>query len=163
MASSFFLDIFINSISAQEENDQEIISLKSNPVINSGSFPVGIDINPITNKLYVANEFSNTISVVDIQKSRVEANIETGDSPYDVDVNPFSNRIYASNRDSDTISVIDGFTNKELTSIRVGDSPLGIGINLGRGWIYVANIDSNTITVIDAIDNHIIKVLPLLQ
>ena len=159
LACLLFFSIFVINISAQEGSEQNVISPKSNPIINSGSFPIGIDINPITNKLYVANQFSNTISVIDTDKSKVEKNIDVGNSPYDVDVNPFSNRIYASNRDSDTISVIDGFTNKELTRIRVGDSPLGIGINLGRGWIYVANLDSKTITVIDAIDNHIIKSL----
>jgi YVTN family beta-propeller protein len=159
LACLIFFSIFVINISAQEGSEQKVISLKSKPIINSGSFPVGIDINPITNKLYVANQFSNTISVIDIDKSKVEKNIDVGNSPYDVDVNPFSNRIYASNRDSDTISVIDGFTNKELTNISVGDSPLGIGINLGRGWVYVANLDSKTITVIDAINNHIIKTL----
>ena len=159
LACLLFFSIFVINISAQEGSEQNVISPKSNPIINSGSFPIGIDINPITNKLYVANQFSNTISVIDIDKSKVEKNIDVENSPYDVDVNPFSNRIYASNRESDTISVIDGFTNKELTNISVGDSPLGIGINLGRGWIYVANLDSNTITVIDAIDNHIIKSL----
>jgi len=157
LACLLFFSIFVINISAQEGSEQNVISPKSNPIINSGSFPIGIDINPITNKLYVANQFSNTISVIDIDKSKVEKNIDVENSPYDVDVNPFSNRIYASNRESDTISVIDGFTNKELTNISVGDSPLGIGSNLGRGWVYVANLDSNTITVIDAIDNHIIK------
>jgi YVTN family beta-propeller protein len=157
LASVFFFSIYVICISAQD--DQKVISQKSNPIINSGSFPIGIDINPITNKLYVANQFSNTISVIDIDKSKVEKNIDVGDSPYDVDVNPLSNRIYTSNRDSDSISVIDGFTNKVLTKITVGDSPLGIGINLGRGWVYVANLDSSTITVIDAIDNHVIKSL----
>jgi YVTN family beta-propeller protein len=157
--ASVLFSTFVIGISAQEEDDQNVISVKSNPIINSGSFPVGIDINPITNKLYVANQFSNTISVIDIDKSKVEKNIDVRDSPYDLDVNPFSNRIYTSNRESDTISVIDGFTNKELTNIPVGDSPLGIGINLGGGWIYVANLDSKTITVIDAIENRPIKSL----
>lgn len=156
---TLFFSILVNYISAQEENDQNIISLKSNPIISSGSFPIGIDINPISNKLYVANQFSNTISVIDIEKSEVETNIDVGNSPYDVDVNPFSNRIYTSNRDSDSISVIDGFNNKELTKISVDDSPLGIGINLATSWIYVANLNSKTITVIDAIDNQVIKTL----
>ncbi len=152
---TFFFGILVNCISALEENDQNVISLKSNPIISSGSFPIGIDINPITNKLYVANQFSNTISVIDIDKSKVETNIDVGDSPYDVDVNPFANRIYSSNRDSDSISVIDGFTNRELTNIPVGDFPLGIGINLATSYIYVANYESKTISVIDAIDNHV--------
>ncbi|CAN5461589.1 hypothetical protein BH18THE1_BH18THE1_06260 [soil metagenome] len=148
-----FFTIFVVGISAQEE--EKVISLKSNPIINSGSFPVGIDINPITNKLYVANQFSNTISVIDTEKSEVEANIDVGNSPYDVDVNPFSNRIYASNRESNTVSVIDGFTNKVLTELLVGNSPVGIGINLATNWIYVANFDSKTISKIDPIDNKV--------
>lgn len=156
MSIILFFTTFVAGISAQEER---VISLKSNPIISSGSFPIGIDINPITNKLYVANQFSNTISVIDIEKSIVEKNIEVGNSPYDIDVNPFSNRIYSSNRDSNSISVIDGFTNNELTEIPVGKSPLGIGVNLATSWIYVANFNSGTITVIDAIDNHIIKSL----
>jgi YVTN family beta-propeller protein len=156
---TLFFSTLVNYISAQEENDQNVISLKSNPIISSGSFPIGIDINPISNKLYVANQFSNTISVIDIEKSEVEKNIDVGNSPYDVDVNPFSNRIYTSNRDSDTISVIDGFNNKQLTKISVDDSPLGIGINLATSWIYVANFNSKTISVIDAIENQVIKTL----
>ncbi|HXW11783.1 MAG TPA: hypothetical protein VD694_03405, partial [Nitrososphaeraceae archaeon] len=59
-----FFTLFIIGIYAQDENNENVISLKSSPVINSGSFPIGIDINPITNKLYVANQFSNTISVI---------------------------------------------------------------------------------------------------
>ena len=156
LAIVFLFSIFVIVIYAQEENDdQDVISLKSNPIIPSGSFPVGIDINPITNKLYVANQFSNTISVIDTDKSKVEANIDVGNSPYDVEINPFSNRIYASNRESNTISVIDGFTNKELTKIPVGNSPVGIGINLATNWIYVANLDSKTISKIDPIENKV--------
>jgi len=155
LAITFFFSISVNCITAQDENDEKVISFESNPVINSGSFPVGIDINPITNKLYVANQFSNTISVIDVEKSKVEANIDVGESPYDVDVNPFSNRIYSSNRESNTVSVIDGFTNKELTQIPVGDSPVGIGTNLAANWVYVANMDSKTISVIDPIINKV--------
>jgi YVTN family beta-propeller protein len=159
LATVFFLCICVTGISAQNLGDQKVISTKSSPIINSGSFPIGIENDPITNKLYVANQFSNTISVIDIEKSNVETNIDVGNSPYDVDVNPFSNRIYASNRESNTLSVIDGFTHKELTHIRVGDSPLGIGINLATSWLYVANLNSKTITVIDAIENRVIKSL----
>jgi len=156
LAIVFLFSIFVIVINAQEENDdQNVISLKSDPIIPSGSFPVGIDINPITNKLYVANQFSNTISVIDTEKSKVEANIDVGNSPYDVEINPFSNRIYASNRESNTISVIDGFTNKELTEIPVGNSPVGLGINLATNWIYVANLDSKTISKIDPIENKV--------
>jgi DNA-binding beta-propeller fold protein YncE len=36
------------------------------------TYPVGITINPSTEKVYVANEFSNTVSVIDIPTLKVE-------------------------------------------------------------------------------------------
>ena len=159
LVSLLSFSLLIINVSAQERNDQKALSLRSTPIINSGTFPIGIDVNPITDKLYVANQFSNTISVIDIDKSKIETSIEVGSSPYDVEVNPFLNRIYSSNRDSNTISVIDGFTNKALANIEVGDSPLGIGINLATSMLYVANFDSHTISVIDSIDNHVVKTI----
>lgn len=153
----FILFFLTNNISAQEP--QKPISMQSKPIIHAGSFPIGIDINPVSGKIYVANEYSNTISVIDIEKSEVETNIEVDDLPYDLDINPFTNRVYSSIRGTDIISVIDGFTNREITTLPVGNTPVGLGINLANDVLYVANMNSKTITVIDLIENEVLKTL----
>jgi YVTN family beta-propeller protein len=49
--------------------------------IDVDTYPIGISINPSTKKIYVANEFSNTVSVVDIPTLNVEKTISVENFP----------------------------------------------------------------------------------
>jgi YVTN family beta-propeller protein len=104
----------------------------SNPVdgILVNSFPVDLAINPVTDKLYVTNEFSHTVSVVDTITDEVVGTIPVGLVPYGLDIDPIVNRIYVTNIDSDTVSVIDGSTDKVVSEISSVSNPVGITINL---------------------------------
>ena len=124
---------------------------------NTGSYPTGITINPFTNKIYVANQFSNTISVFDAKTDKLKQTIETGIFPYSIDTNLFNNRIYVTNRGSDNVSVIDGSTDTIIDKINVGKSPVQVAVDPSNNWIYVANLESNSISVIDGITNKVIK------
>jgi len=124
---------------------------------NTGSYPIGITINPFTNKIYVANQFSNTISVFDAKTDKLKQTIETGNFPYSIDTNLFNNRIYVTNRGSDNVSVIDGSTDTIIDKINVGKAPVQVAVDPSNNWIYVANFDSNSISVIDGITNKVIK------
>src|SRR5918993_958479 len=140
-----------------------IYSQKDEPVISEsigkeflpvGSYPVGIGINSVTNKLYVANQFSNTITVLDGNTNNIESTIQVDNFPYDLEVNPYNNRIYVTNRGSNTVSVIDGSTNQRLSNINVGESPVGISINPSENRIYVTNLGKNSsLSIIDGISN----------
>jgi DNA-binding beta-propeller fold protein YncE len=59
-----------NSISDSSETSTTNKGLSRESSLESGidvdTYPVGITLNPSTKKVYVANEFSNTVSVVDI-------------------------------------------------------------------------------------------------
>jgi YVTN family beta-propeller protein len=127
--------------------------------INSGirvnSYPIGVAVNPSTNKIYVANEFSNTVSIIDGSTDKVDATIKVGSFPYGIDVNPLNNRIYTSNRGSGTVSVIDGSTNIQIANTSVGKSPIGVAVNPSTSLIYVINIESNTVSIIDGITNNV--------
>ncbi len=121
-----------------------------------GTYPIGVAVNPVTRKIYVTNEFSNTLSVISGSGNTVESTIMVGHFPYGVAINPFNSRIYVTNRGSNTVSVIDGSTNTKLDNITVQQSPVGIAIDPASDWIYVTNIDSNTVSVIDGITDKII-------
>ena len=121
-----------------------------------GTYPIGVALNPVTRKIYVTNEFSNTLSVISGSGNTVESTIMVGHFPYGVAINPFNSRIYVTNRGSNTVSVIDGSTNTKLDNITVQQSPVGIAIDPASDWIYVTNIDSNTVSVIDGITDKII-------
>jgi len=148
-----------NLLDDNSNQDSQPLSTSSKPIIQVGSFPVGIDINSISDKIYVANQFSNIISIIDPEKAKVITDIEVENSPYGIDINPFTNRVYVTNRGSDTVSIIDGFTNKQLKTIKVDNSPLNLAVNLANNLLYVTNINSQTVTVIDTIENKVIKTL----
>ena len=78
--------------------------------ITVGKQPTGltIDITEGSNKLYVANHDSNSISVIDTRSNQVINNIASvGDSPVGIAINSISNKLYVSNIASNTVSVID--------------------------------------------------------
>ncbi|NOJ29938.1 MAG: hypothetical protein DA328_07210 [Nitrososphaeraceae archaeon] len=161
---SLFSLLLMDVTFAQNQVDNKIqyhqpLSDKSKPIIKVGSLPVGIDIDTISGKIYVANQFSNIISIIDPKKADVIGNIEVENSPYGIDVNPLTNRVYVTNRVSDTVSIIDGFTNKQLSTVNVGDSPLNLAVNIATNLLYVTNINSQTVSVIDTIENKVINTL----
>src|ERR1043166_1374824 len=134
----------------------------NNPsAIDVGSYPVGIRMNPITNKIYVANQYSNTISVIDGSNDQVISTIKVESFPYDLDVNPFNNRIYVSDFGDNIVVVIDGSTNKVIGSIPVGDRPSGINVNIRQNLLYVANYLSNTVSIVNGTNYKLIKNIPV--
>lgn len=127
--------------------------------IDVNTFPVGIAVNPNTKKAYVANEYSNTVSVLDTETDKVQDIINVGIFPYGIDINPLNNRVYVTNRGSNTVSVIDGSIDSKLADIAVGKSPVGIIVNPSANWIYVTNLDDGTVSVIDGITNEVIDTI----
>ena len=126
--------------------------------IDVDTFPVGIAVNPNAKKVYVANEYSNTVSVLSTEPEKVQDRISVGVFPYSIDTNPLNNRVYVTNRGSNTVSVIDGSIDTKLTDITVGKSPVGIAVNPSANWIYVTNLEG-TMSVIDGISNEVINTI----
>jgi YVTN family beta-propeller protein len=134
--------------------------------INVGNSPNGVSVNPNTNKAYVANNYDNTVSVIDGGTNKVvatlpgteipPAGITVGNSPQDVSVNPDTNKAYVANYDDNTVSVIDGRTNKVLSTINVGNTPYGVSVNPDTNMAYVANRNNGTVSVINGETNSVI-------
>ena len=129
--------------------------------IQVGDYPSEVVVNPDTNRIYVANFWSNTTSVIDGTTNEVIKQIPVGDNPTAVAVNPDTNRIYVANFWSNTTSVIDGTTNEVIKEIPVGLNPMGVTVNPETNRIYVANNWSNTTSVIDGTTNEVIKEIPV--
>jgi YVTN family beta-propeller protein len=127
--------------------------------IDVNTFPIGVAVNPSTSKVYVVNEYSNTVSVIDTNTDTVKSTISLGNFPYGIDINPLNNRIYVTNRGSNTVSVLDGSVDTKLHDVNVGKSPVGIAVNPSANWIYVTNLDDGTMSVIDGITNEIIDTI----
>jgi YVTN family beta-propeller protein len=115
--------------------------------------------NPTTNRVYVANEGSDSVSVIDGATDTAMATIPLGGPPVGVAANPATNRIYVSA--GNHVWVIDGATDTAVASVPVGSSPLGLASNPTTNRIYVANWGSDNVSVIDGATNAVVATVPV--
>ena len=80
--------------------------------IHVGKGPKAVAVNPVSNRAYVINEFSGTMSVIDGATNRVSATVDVGALPSSIALNPVTNKIYiARSYGNGFITVVDGATN----------------------------------------------------
>ncbi|HEV7375438.1 MAG TPA: YncE family protein, partial [Pyrinomonadaceae bacterium] len=155
--------------------------------VGSHPYGVGVDPNPARNRIYVANETSGTVSVIDgATNTRIDADsitagvndISAGDGPYGLAVNPVTNRIFVNDRRGGVllenfVTVIEGSsvgTTPVFTSFSLGQSQsAGITVNTTTNRVYVASQSFNTagsfntskgaVTVIDGASTGVLPVI----
>ena len=122
----------------------------------TGSHPVALATNPANRKLYVANQFSNNVTVID-EASYASATVPVGSYPSAIAVNPMTNKIYVANQNGNSVTVIDGPTNS-TTTVATGRSPTALAINSVTNQIYVANYFDNSVTAIKGPNNSTVTI-----
>jgi YVTN family beta-propeller protein len=120
-----------------------------------------VALNPVTNKIYVADEGGGNVLVID-GATNASTQVSTGsNSPKAIAVNPVTNKIYAANQNTNFVSVIDGATNT-VTMVGIPTTADAVVVNPVTNKIYVASqCDPNAapscgfgiITVIDGVTN----------
>jgi YVTN family beta-propeller protein len=107
--------------------------------------------------IYVTNEGSDNVSVINRQSDEVTTTIMVGKNPRGIAVSRGGRRlkVYVANSGSNSISVIDPSTNRieNEIPIRFGNEPEGIAVattSSSKEFVFVANFGSNNVSVIDA-------------
>jgi YVTN family beta-propeller protein len=81
-----------------------------------------------TSTVYVANEGSDTISVISGENhTKIVEDIPVGDFPVAIGVNQETSTVYVANQDSNGISVIDGVANKVVAGVTFQVNPFNSG------------------------------------
>ncbi len=113
------------------------------------AFPAGVAVTPDGKRLYVAENLSNKVAVVDLATQQIVTKIAVGEYPYDCEISQDGKRVYISNWGSRTIAVIDPANNQVIGNIQTGDHPNDLELTRNGKTLYVANANSNTVSVID--------------
>ncbi|MCI0337535.1 MAG: beta-propeller fold lactonase family protein, partial [Acidobacteria bacterium] len=113
------------------------------------AFPSGIAVTPDGKLLYVAENLTNKVAVIDLSNQQVITKIEVGEYPYDCVISNDGRRAYVSNWGSRSIAVIDTAEKKVVGNIKAGDHPNDLELTRDDKTLYVANANSNTVSVID--------------
>jgi len=111
----------------------------SNTVISTvdvGERPSALAFNPSNNNIYVANAYSNNVSVIESSTNTVISTVDVGDGPSALAFNPSNNNIYVTNPVSDDVSVIETTGSKPIVdaisdqSISIRNLVLSYGNNM---------------------------------
>ena len=115
----------------------DIATLKLVRLLKSGSDPEQFDLSRDGRKLYVSNEDSATLSVVDVNSGAVTASVPVGKEPEGVRLSPDGRWIVVTSESGNAIYVIDTGTLKVVRQIPVGKRPRDVAFATDSGRVYI--------------------------
>ncbi len=155
------VDIGSGPFDVTESFSNESQSLFDQLLISVQTGPVGLAYDPINERMYVPNQFSNTVSVISTATNMVVGTpIPVGANPIDIAYDPVNERMYVANLGGNTVSVISTATNTVIGSpIPVGSRPASIAYDPVNERMYVTNFNfggSGTVSVISTATNMVV-------
>lgn len=148
------------AVSPPKLDDVEDHELTESITLQNALHPQGMAFNSANGFIYVANQLSNNVSVLDHEGQLVKliqlepSNFPGLNSPVDIAVNTRKEsehygKVYVIGSVSNTLSIIDQSFEVEQV-VNVGVRPLGVAFNPQNEKVYVSNYVDNTLSVIDA-------------
>lgn len=113
-----------------------------------------------TGYVFVSNERSNNISVLDGTTYQLVKAIPTSRRPRDMQFNADKTLLYVACGDDDVIDVIDVATLEVVDQIPTGPSPEMFEFNADYTMMYVSNEENSTAQVIDVAQKLIVHEIP---
>lgn len=124
-------------------------------LIHVGPSPWGVVYDVQENRVYVSNDMSDNVSVIDPTTNTIVGNINVGHYPGAIAYDTEDNTLFVTNYGTNNVSVISASTDKVIATVNVGVRPDGIVYDSDQNTIYVANDGSMNITVIDGSTNRV--------
>ena len=138
-------------------------------------------------KVYVANEYSDSVSVINAATNRKIKDIPlvrmlkdmdemskmpdmAGDGedhkeakiiPHNVQVAPGGRYVYTANAGSNSLGVIDAYTDTLVAEIPVGDHPAHVVVSTDGKTAFVTNGGEGTVSVVDLVTRQIKATIPV--
>jgi YVTN family beta-propeller protein len=111
--------------------------------------------------LYLADFYSNNVTVINGATNSVVGSIPVGVNPFGVAYDSVNGDLYVSNEGGNNVSVIEAATSAPVASIPIASGPMGVAFDSSNGDVYVANSESNAATIIDPTTNKVVGSIPV--
>ncbi len=121
-------------------------------------FPTGLSISPDGKMLYVANNLTNNVSIINTATKQIVGTVAVGGYPYTTLTSSDGTTVYVSNWGDGTVSAIDTKTQAVTSTIAVGKHPNAMTFG-PDGLLFVADANSDAISVIDTGSNTVVRTI----
>lgn len=130
---------------------EKIILAQKEPRRDGTRFPAGIAVSSDDKYLFVAENLSDTLAVVNVENKRVVQRFRTEPYPYAVVISP-TGEVFVSAWGGETVSVFTPGTNgqlKERGRVKVGRHPSALLLNASGSRLFVTSATTSSIAVVD--------------
>ena len=103
-----------------------------------------------SNKAFVANIGSGSVTVIDLKTRKKITDLKTGAGAEGIDISPDGKEVWVTNRAANTVSVIDVNTLKILATLESKDFPIRVKFAPGGKHVLVSNARSGDVAIFDA-------------
>ncbi len=121
--------------------------------ITVGSTPAATAYDSARGEVYVANEFSNNVSVIRDLTGLIVASVSVGAYPSALAVDSGKHEVFVA---SDAVNVIADSNHTIVANITDNNGPVGLAYDSGKGEIFVADILTNSVSVISDATNAVV-------
>ncbi len=116
----------------------------------------------LTPRIYVANESSNSVTVIDAASLKVIATVDTlNHSTHDLSVSRDGKWVFATNLASGRLSLIDAEKLETVASIYTGNRAHVVTLTNDNRQAWVANIGENDVSIVDAQNLRVLGTIPV--
>ncbi|HWK35490.1 hypothetical protein [Sphingomonas sp.] len=106
---------------------------------SGGEAPINIAYDRAGKRLFVANQKSGDLTVLDSTTGAVKAKVPTGEGALSVAYNPAKQQAYVANRQAGTVSVIDATTYQSIANLPTGTFPQTLAVDAAGNRVFVSN------------------------
>ncbi len=135
------------------------LSSRGSPFIGVRS--VSAQDNPIQGTVWVADEFGNSITVIDASTNELITTLTGIEGPHNLQVSPDGARVWAVSGHDSTAVVIDAQTYELIGTVPTGEHPAHVILTPDGSTAYVTNSEDNTVTAIDAATLTAVATIPV--
>jgi YVTN family beta-propeller protein len=113
-------------------------------------------------RIYVANESSNTVTVLDAKTFRLIGTVDTRNhSTHDLALTRDGRRLFATNLASGKLSIIDTDMLETIASIYIGNRCHVVTLSNDNRQAWIANIGEDTISIMDTDTYRVLGTIPI--
>ncbi|MGI0129581.1 MAG: YncE family protein [Thermoplasmata archaeon] len=120
-----------------------VIGVVATPTV--GYFPTALLEDPRTGWIYVANEISSNVTVLNGTLSI--GNVPVGTGPSGLAYDDANGEVYVTNENASTVTIIDFTT--AVATVSVGLSPVSPVYDAADGYVYVPDYASSSVTILE--------------
>ncbi|MBT8270538.1 MAG: hypothetical protein KJO25_00700, partial [Bacteroidia bacterium] len=117
--------------------------------------------SPLSQKAFVTNIRSGSVSVMDLKANRLEKIIKTGDGAEGVALSADGKTIWVTNRGEDTVSLVDYQSLEIKKSFRSEKFPIRVKTTSDGKYGLISNAKSGDVRIYDGATHDLVKIIPM--